>query len=1260
MTKYKNNVLDFEAMRQKKMSQLSDPMGKLFRENSDDDWDYEFGDDVDDDFDDAAEETVRLHWRSVCEKSSFTIPALVNDKNWYYDADHFSKRGIPAQSEPVPSKLQDVLPWIVRNDLTSDVTIYLRTLQQWANFSLRYYKGGERLIDVLQTEINDRKSFGLRRDPHFMRAVSSYLNYLMQRKQWSRHRKKMWKLSKVESSAVKLAQNAMQLLEEFGNFSRVNEPFLFRSVKLLVPVRIRGFGVQFELNDSNPYINERSINTVIHILPTETYGIDCTCGQIDDYPCSHIRIMLEWLLDVLCDAEDPAHAPLTERLNMPSWKMGLVQLKRNVDILRKPVQNDAKVSTRERIAWRINEPQNRSKALLEPIVQTLGKNGKWSKGKRITERTWFDRYSERFERSEPIVSEYWNVLDSASFDDASIVSEKIANMVIQLAEHPHVFFGDKPAQPIKVIKEKVVFSVSPGERGTALGLRVGNATYFGEEILAHMLSQVHLYELDLDQGRFFVGTISNKTRAFAVYCVHTASHVPEEAIGELVQLMAYADGADIWVHPALRGRTVAADSCITVRVVPQDDIEIELSFVVYPMNGLDALIPGEGPRELIRQQDGNRIYVDRDFEKELTAANQLVEDLHLPSTPVKPFNWSINDLQTSLEVLSRLSDRNDVTVEWPEGSKPLRVLRATTPRLQMSARQKQDWFFIGGDVTIGETKVSLKQLLTAVRKKDRFVRLKNGDFLVLEKALYEQLSVLGGLGADAKQGEISVPKSRVPFMDEQLKTLSFCGGKQWDNIKERMEKAHVLSPRLPKSFKGTLRPYQKEGFLWLCKLSHWAGGACLADDMGLGKTIQVLAFLLWRKRKQPSLVVSPMSVCHNWIKEALGFAPSLDVRLFHGANRQESLQGTTANSVVVTSYDTLTANIEVFSQLEWEIIVLDEAQMIKNALSKRSRAVAELNAGFRIALTGTPVENHLGDLWSIFHGAAPGLLGTYEQFRRQYAIPIERDANPKAKALLVSLIGPFLLRRTKAAVLPDLPPRIETIRQIELYDEHRKLYDEERKHIVAQLLDTQTPSSKKRFAALAGLTKLRRLACHPRLVDEHAVEKSAKMEQVTGVVQDLVAQQQRALIFSQFTSHLALLQKELLRLGIGYLYLDGSTPATKRKELVERWHTNAEPLFVISLKAGGTGLNLTGADYVLHLDPWWNPAAEDQATDRTHRIGQEKTVTVVRFISSETVEQGVVALHEQKRELADAILEGAATHKKLSPDELIALIRGQG
>jgi SNF2 family DNA or RNA helicase len=456
--------------------------------------------------------------------------------------------------------------------------------------------------------------------------------------------------------------------------------------------------------------------------------------------------------------------------------------------------------------------------------------------------------------------------------------------------------------------------------------------------------------------------------------------------------------------------------------------------------------------------------------------------------------------------------------------------------------------------------------------------------------------------------------------------------------------------------KAKLRPYQLEGYQWLSRLAAWGAGAVLADDMGLGKTVQALALLLERAAQGPALVVAPTSVAFNWKEEAARFAPSLKLHVY--AELEDRAKELGPRDVLVVSYGLLVRDAKQLAARHFCTVIFDEAQNLKNAHTQRFLAAKALRADVRIALSGTPIENHLGELWSLFALVFPPLLGNWESFRARFALPIEKQVDPTAGPALARVIEPFLLRRTKAEVETELPSRTEVRVPVVLSAPEWQLYEDTR---LAALSDLKTPKrdlkeQERRVQVLALLTRLRLVACHPRLHVENSALVSSKLTRLLELIDELRAEGQRALVFSQFTSHLALVREALDLRGIAHVDLDGSTARTTRTERIREFQEGTAPIFLLSLKAGGVGLNLTAATNVIHLDPWWNPAVEDQASDRAHRLGQKRPVTIYRLIAMGTVEEQMLSLHERKRALIAGVLSGKSDAGKLDTNQLIALL----
>jgi superfamily II DNA or RNA helicase len=554
-----------------------------------------------------------------------------------------------------------------------------------------------------------------------------------------------------------------------------------------------------------------------------------------------------------------------------------------------------------------------------------------------------------------------------------------------------------------------------------------------------------------------------------------------------------------------------------------------------------------------------------------------------------------------------------------------------------------DWFELSAGIDFGGVTAELPALLEAIARGSRSVELPDGSLGILPDSFAAQLEPMVAL-AQKHDGRLRYGRIQVALLDALL------AGQPQSHVDEAFERIREELARgerpeaenEPEGFQGTLRHYQREGLGWLTFLERMGLGGCLADDMGLGKTIQVLAMFVRRQAvlreagvaHRPSLVVVPKSLVFNWIEEARRFAPQLRVVNHTGNARTEAAGSLNDWDLVITTYGTLRRDIVAHREKEFDYVVLDEAQSIKNAASQAAKACRLLRARHRLALTGTPVENHIGELWSIFEFLNPGQLGSATRLRKFLA-----DGRGSTE-VVARAVRPYLLRRTKAQVLSDLPEKTEQTLFVELGDSQRKAYDELRAHFRQELAGRigRMGIGRSRIAVLEALLRLRQTACHPGLVDPARIdEPGAKLETLLEQLDEVIDEGHKVLVFSQFTSFLAILRRQLDARGVVYEYLDGRT--TDRQARVTRFQEDADcRLFLVSLKAGGQGLNLTAADYIYILDPWWNPAVEAQAVDRAHRIGQTRRVFAYRLIARDTVEEKIVALQDKKRELAESIV----------------------
>jgi len=699
-----------------------------------------------------------------------------------------------------------------------------------------------------------------------------------------------------------------------------------------------------------------------------------------------------------------------------------------------------------------------------------------------------------------------------------------------------------------------------------------------------------------------------------------------------------------------------------VQLVPHDD-GLRLSLVVRPFGAEGpAYIAGLGARSVLANVGGEQLRANRDLPRELAERAALVDACPTlrDRGGADAHEVVVDDLEGCLDLLLELQAyAGPVAVEWPEG-RTLRVSPLTPDKLRLRVGQDRDWFSVDGTVAVDEGQVlDMRFLLDRLaRAQGRFVPLDDGRFVALTRQMQAQLGRLAAV-SEPHRGGRRVHALGAAALDAVLEDAGEVkADAAWTRHVARIRAAEGWTPKLPPTLQAELRDYQVEGFAWMSRLARWGAGACLADDMGLGKTVQAIAVMLDHAEAGPCLVVAPTSVCPNWQAEIARFAPTLTThRLSAVSDRAALVAGLGPRDVLVCSYGLLHQEAELLGGRPWQMAVLDEAQAIKNADTKRAQASLALQAGFRLALSGTPVENDLDELWSLFNFVNPGLLGSREGFGKRFAVPIERDRDAHARQALRSLIRPFLLRRTKAAVLSELPPRTEQTMQVEMGEAERAFYEAMRQRALETIAALDAPTGKRKIHILAEITRLRRACCSPALIDPAAGVPSGKLDAFLDLVDDLIRNRHRALVFSQFVGHLALMRAALDARGIRYEYLDGSTPSAERERRVAAFQAGGAELFLISLRAGGTGLNLTAADYVVHLDPWWNPAVEDQASDRAHRIGQERPVTIYRLIMQDSIEERIVRLHRDKRDLASELLEGAETSARLSEEELLDLIR---
>nr|WP_309137338.1 DEAD/DEAH box helicase [Stenotrophomonas indicatrix] len=696
------------------------------------------------------------------------------------------------------------------------------------------------------------------------------------------------------------------------------------------------------------------------------------------------------------------------------------------------------------------------------------------------------------------------------------------------------------------------------------------------------------------------------------------------------------------------------------------------SVFVHDANGDLALLPRDPAEEARRERELRSFHLHRD-----TAPRAILHDAG-PQFLLRSYNWTRLLLQ-DVPQLEALGWKVEVDDDFRH-----RITLVEDIDLDIQPSTAEDgWFDLGLDIEVDGRTVPLAPLLHTVLQKDpRWLRgqidaidddenvmlsaSKNSHLAIKAARLKPVIALLADLftqrGAPLRVS--ARDRGRLRALQDDAR-LQFKGHQGTRALVQRLIQSPApaeVDP--PAGLIASLRPYQRDGLAWLQYLRQQELGGVLADDMGLGKTLQTLSHILLEKEQgrlqQPALVVVPTSLLHNWQSEAARFTPGLRVLVLHGAERAASFDRIGEHDLVLTTYPLVWRDEAALLAYDYHLLILDEAQQVKNAKSKAAIALRTLHAHHRLCLTGTPLENHLGELWAQFDFLLPGLLGSEKQFNQHWRQPIERGSDPQRAHLLAQRLRPFMLRRRKEQVASELPAKTEITRTVALEGAQRDLYETVRASMEAKVREAVTSQGlgRSHIVVLDALLKLRQVCCDPRLLPGETGKRSApsaKLELLREMLPEMVEEGRRILLFSQFTSMLALIAQALDEMGLGHVQLTGDTQ--DRVTPVQRFMQGEVPIFLISLKAGGVGLNLTAADTVIHFDPWWNPAAERQATDRAHRIGQEQPVFVYRLIAAGGIEERIAELQQRKAALAETILEGTgASGPRFSDEDLEALL----
>ncbi len=654
----------------------------------------------------------------------------------------------------------------------------------------------------------------------------------------------------------------------------------------------------------------------------------------------------------------------------------------------------------------------------------------------------------------------------------------------------------------------------------------------------------------------------------------------------------------------------------------------------------------------------------RDFERE----KEIISIFEASEFKVKNNQIYLDDEEKKFEFVYRkiplLQEKAEVF--YSESFKNVKIKDMSSFSGGVKLNSENDMLEFSFDIS-GINRTELIDVFSSLKEKKKYFKLKDGSYLPLEidelKSMSEILDYLELDNKDFERDIIQIPKFKALYLDEKLKQSENNYIKRnllFKELVQNIREPGDIDYTIPENLKGILRDYQRFGYKWLKTLAVYGMGGILADDMGLGKTLQILTFLLSEKmegNQLPSLIVSPTSLVYNWAAEVEKFTPELRTLVISGNKdeRQNNIEDIMDYDIVVTSYPLIRRDIELYENITFKYCILDEAQHIKNPMSQNAKSVKDIKAQNYFALTGTPIENSLTELWSIFDFIMPGYLLSHNKFSKKFEKPIVKENDKKSLDELSKYIRPFILRRLKKEVLKELPDKIEHKLVAELTTEQKKMYLAYLNQIKGEIEEEIKDKGFERshIKILAGLTRLRQICCHPSLFIEDFNGESGKLQLLEELISDILDGGHRILLFSQFTSMLKIIAQMLEKKKIEYLYLDGSTDTRERGQLVNNFNKGEGSIFLISLKAGGTGLNLTGADTVIHFDPWWNPAVEEQATDRAHRIGQENVVHVMKLITQGTIEDKIFKLQERKKELIDSVIQpGETLVSKMSEKEI--------
>lgn len=962
-------------------------------------------------------------------------------------------------------------------------------------------------------------------------------------------------------------------------------------------------------------------------------------------PCAGVKREIEGVIANLRGKKTDAPCLANAYQTRKPWERLLDRLQDAVTSQPTPSSDTMKADFAPHISWEIDSAQGkeRSRITIEPRIITSARS---KRGKPARLRNLSERYEDLFSDTDRRVMTHLRADSVGQYYSAPRLFTLDTLALLELVGHPHV--QDSSGQPLRVERGAVELRVQQLNEGMRI-----------QVVPERITSGSPIAWERPEAGRMVIFYRAPVLGAALDLLGKTDLIIPQEGANRLTPILeALAKHCRITTDGALMLGESHRDSDSTIYVsLRWSGSVLWLDPQVLPLGGTDlCCFPGHGDLQVTRSLNDTLVTATRDLNLETRNLDALlVACPRLRELSKSDFErgeiCAIGKLEDALEVMTELVQA-DAQISWESQQRLSAPSAVDDSRFKIRLGKAKDWFQADVHYDADEDKVlGLRELIAARIGDSRFVRVDKDKIIALSQSMKRKLDRLASMG-EATQGGVKCALSSLPVLNGIVRDFKHQElDKESSGQLKELHRALAYKPTPPKALNATLRPYQEDGYVWMSRLAKARLGACLADDMGLGKTVQTLALLCKRQNQGPALVVAPSSVVQNWLDETHRFAPKLKVKELSKLRHEFDPSAIGAKDVVVASYGIMTKEIALLEQVHFASLVFDEAHALKNWRTRRTQAASRIKSDFRLGLTGTPVENHVGEIWSLFQVLVPGLLGTKRAFEQRFSSPLASYL-PDIRALK-AFLEPFILRRTKSQVLRELPELNESVLKVVPNAKELAFYralQEKALEAVAQAQACAKPEM--RLKVLAEMTRLRQTAVDPRLVDDLLGPEGEKIALLVRKLLAIRKEGHRALVFTQFLGSLGLIKDALARAGVEFFELSGSTAPKARAKRIAAFQAGKRDVFLISLRAGGVGVNLSGADYVFHVDPWWNPAVEDQATARAHRMGQENPVQVYRLISSGTIEEKVLQLHERKRGLAEDLLTNLDKAKKLSLSQL--------